>query len=248
MHVITTASHKGGTGKTTTTAGLACALAQLGKTVMVIDMDPQGGITAALGAPDKGPGSRSLIMGPSRALEVAEATEWNVSVVPADLRLATAEIELPARDSRWRDVLRRRLRDDLGLSETIDVVLIDTPPGLGVLSYIALRAADRVLITCPRDFLAVRVVPHMIETAKGAGIEVGGIIPTMVERRSLHDRQAGEILAANHGPLLLPEIPRRVALRDAAGVGRPIQHFAPRSDATRAFQALAEEVTNAITR
>jgi chromosome partitioning protein len=241
---IAVAAHKGGSGKTTLAVNLAGALGASGCSVAVVDGDPQGAATIGLGIV---PGSLSLYEVLIGAVDVRAAimatAAPGVSVLPATLDLAGAEVELPRRPG-WQTVLAERLRP---LGELFDVTIVDTPPGLGVLSYMALSAADQVLVACPPDFLAVRSLPMVLQSVERAGVELIGIVPTMVERRTRHEADFSAYLEQSYGDRLLGAIPRRVILRDALAAGLPITSYSPRSDAAEAFHRLAKGVLNAKT-
>jgi chromosome partitioning protein len=128
-----------------------------------------------------------------------------------------------------------------------ELVLIDTPPGLGVLPYAALVAADQALLVCPPDFLAFRALPTLLDTIERARQVVPqlgalGIVPTLTGARTRHENEVLAELAAQHGGLLLPPVPRRVVVADAALAGEPVVAFAPYSEPAEVFATLAKEV------
>lgn len=232
------AAHKGGSGKTTVTANLAGALAGAGHQVLVVDVDPQGGAGAALGVAVTKPTLYEVLSGAASAAAAVQPTATpGVSVLPADLDLAGAEVELP-RTADWQSTLRKAL---VGL-RGFDVMVIDTAPGLGVLPFIALRSADRVLVICPPDFLSFRSLPTVLEAATRARVPLIGIVPNRIERRTRHEADVLAELHARHGGSLLAEIPGRVVLRDATIAGQPVSTYAAHSDAAVAFDRLAKEV------
>jgi chromosome partitioning protein len=232
-------AHKGGSGKTTVAVNLAGALAQLGQRVLVVDTDPQGAASAALGVEPVKPTLYEVLLGGAKRHEAIVGTSTpGLSILPSDLDLAGAEVELPRHD-RWQ----QRLSDALiSLEEVCDVAIIDTPPGLGVLSFSALQAATGVLVVCPPEYMAFRSLPHLREMAERAGVPLVGVVPTMTTTVSRHAREVIEQLEEQYPELLLPSIPRRVALQDAALSGVPVTTFEPRSDAALRFLALAREV------
>jgi chromosome partitioning protein len=239
---IAVAAHKGGSGKTTLAVNLAGALAAAGHSVAVVDGDPQGAATIGLGVVPAPPSLYEVLVGDAEVGDALVATGApGVSVVPATVDLAGAEVELPRREG-WQAVLGDRLRPLRGL---VEVTIVDTPPGLGVLSYMALSAADQVLVACPPDFLAVRSLPMVLESVERAGVELIGIVPTMVEGRTRHEADFAAYLEQTYGDRLLGAIPRRVILRDALAAGLPIANYSPRSDAAEAFDRLAKEVLDA---
>lgn len=239
MHRIAIVSFKGGAGKSTTTANVAAQLVSQGRSVLAVDMDPQGGLTAALGADGGAMGSTWDLLGRTTIDHCIAETLCGVEIIPANVRLAGAELETR---SGWQDRLRDRLDGTTGL----DFVLIDSAPGLGVLPFMALRGASHCLIVCPPDFLSVRVIPHVLAIAERAGTSVLGIVPTMVTTRSRHAREALASMSADYADLVLPGIPQRVAVQDAALAGQPVQSFAPTSDATEAFRILTERIIDGL--
>jgi chromosome partitioning protein len=127
------------------------------------------------------------------------------------------------------------------------VVVLDTPPGLSVLSYLALAASDAVIVTCVPEYLAYRSLKAVLSTIEQArrstpSLRVLGIVPTLTSARTRHEAEVIAELESTYPGLLLPPIPRRVAVADAALAGLPVIDFAPNSAATDAFVVLAKEV------
>lgn len=161
-----------------------------------------------------------------------------LSLVSADLDLAGAEVELPTRPG-WQRSLDGLMA---AVESTCDLVIIDTPPGLGVLSYCALTTGTETLVVCPPEFLAFRSLPHLHEMAQRAEAPVTGIIPTMTMTGTRHAREVAETLNEQYAADLLAAIPRRVVLQDAALAGQPITTYAPHSDSASVFHQIATEV------
>ncbi len=239
MEKIVVAAHKGGSGKTTVAVNLAGAFANLGMRVLLVDTDPQGACAAALGITQGKPTLYEVLMGQAQRQEAIVGTSVpGLSLLPSDLDLAGAEVELPKLDN-WHQGLGRVL---ISLESVCDLAIIDTPPGLGVLSYSAFNAATGALVTCPPEFMAFRALPHLQEMTDRAGVPLLGIIPTMATATTRHAREVMEQLNSQYANLVLPAIPRRVALQDAALAGLPITSFEPSSDVAERFMALAREV------
>lgn len=239
MKKIVIAAHKGGSGKTTVAVNLAGGLAARGLRVLLVDTDPQGACAAALGINVEKPTLYEVLLGQAQRHEAIIGTGVSgLSLLPSDLDLAGAEVELPRFDN-WQQRLNEVL---VSLESVCDVAIIDTPPGLGVLSYSALNAATGVLVVCPPEFMAFRALPHLQEMTERAGVPLMGIVPTMTTSTTRHAREVLEQLDAQYRGLLLPAIPRRVVLQDAALAGLPITEFEPSSDVAERFRTLAQEV------
>jgi chromosome partitioning protein len=165
-----------------------------------------------------------------------------LDLVGADLDLSGLEVELP-QQSGWQGALRAVLEPLDGY----DVAVIDTAPGLGILPYVSLVASTAALVVTPPEFLAYRALRLVEETVERArqerpGLRLLGIVPTFVTRQTRHAREVLEVLQDDFGGQVLPEIPRRVVLQDAALAGQPVRAYAPASAAAGAFAELAREV------
>jgi chromosome partitioning protein len=164
-------------------------------------------------------------------------------LLSSDLDLAGVEIEAP-RVTLWQT----KLADVLQNAETTwDMVISDTPPGLGVLSTMALNAADGALVVCPPDYLAYRSLAHLEEMLTFSNTPLIGIVLTMVSNQSRHAREALELMEENYKDLILPSIPKRVVLQDAMVAGQPIIDYQPNGDSAKAFLSLAKEVLHRAT-
>jgi len=232
-------AHKGGAGKTTVAVNLAGALADLGRRVLLVDGDPQGAATVAVGVRADKPTLYEVLMAGTDAADAARPTGYaNLDVLPADLDLSGAEVELP-RSASWRTVLARALNP---LAGVYDDVVIDTAPGLGVLPYVGLAGADRALLVVPADYLAYRTLDTAIDATRRAGVPIVGLVLNAIEYRTLHEADVIANIKERYGEILAGQIPRRVALKDAAMAGQPITGYASHSDSAAAFQLLAKEI------
>ena len=133
------------------------------------------------------------------------------------------------------------------MRSNFDWAVLDTPPGLGVLTHLALAASDAVIGVCPPDFMAVRSLPLLMETVEQAramqpGLRFLGVVPTFVGTRTLHERETAAHLVDHYGEVLLPGIPRRITVADSHMAGQPVIVRDPASVAAAAFRELAEEV------
>ena len=240
MSTIVVAAHKGGVGKTTVAVNLAASLASYGKRILLVDTDPQGAAATSLGiSVDK----------PSLYEVISDQSSIDESIIPvddcprlfllgSDLDLAGLEIEAP-RIANWQKKLDCEMQKS---NVSWDIVIIDTPPGLGILSTMALNAADSALIVCPPDYLSYRSLAHLQEVLFLSKTPIMGIVPTLVSKQSRHAREALDLMDENYSDLILQSIPRRVAVQDAIVAGKPIIDYLPNSDVSHAFLTLGKEV------
>jgi chromosome partitioning protein len=242
---IAVVAHKGGAGKTTVTLNLGAALAARGQRVLLVDCDPQGSLGVALGVAEEPPTLVDVLTERVPAAEaIRETGVERLALLPADQSLTSVEDELFGR-AGWHQALRRALAP----LDQFDAILVDTPPGLGVLSFMAMQGCDAVLIVCPPEWLAYRALPKALATLERArrlnpDLRLLGILPTLVDSRLRHERELLATMHEEYGALVLLPVPRRAALRDATRAGRPITQFAPRSDAAAVFMDLARVIAD----
>jgi chromosome partitioning protein len=248
--VMCVANQKGGVGKTTTTVSLAAALAQLGAKVLIVDLDPQGNATTGLGlrAEEGDPGTYRVLVDALPIVEARITTEVaGLDVIPSSIDLAGAEVELVSAFSREM-LLRRALepvRDDY------DVVFIDCPPSLGLLTVNGLVAADQVLVPIQCEYYALEGVGQLMRTVQLVGdnlnrdLELGGVVLTMYDGRTNLSQQVVDEVRGYFGARAFQTvIPRTVRLSEAPSFGQPITVFDPHSRGSRAYQRLAGEVAD----
>ena len=251
---IACANQKGGVGKTTTVVNLASLLAISGDRVLLIDLDPQGNATSGLGI-DRAAIERStydgLLDGVDLAELVVQGTSPGVDVIPSAIALAGAEVELAGSTGR-----ERRLRDALaGFADQYDVIFIDCPPSLGLLTVNALTAADAVLIPLQSEYYALEGLTQLLATIDlvrdhlNPRLAIDGVILTMADKRTNLSSQV-EAEARRHldGAVYRTIIPRSVRLSEAPSHGLSIASYAPDSKGGRAYAALAEEFRDRLTR
>jgi chromosome partitioning protein len=245
--VIAVANQKGGVGKTTTTANLGAALARQDRRVLLVDMDPQGNLTSAVGISKQTEQTVAEALLDHRAplptVKVANGV-GRLDVAPATLALATAEAALMnklGREQRLRDQLARNALD-------YDVVLIDTPPSLGLLTINALVAADRVLIPTEARFFALQGLQMIEESVEevlylNPKLRVIGILLSKLDRRLREEKQVAEYLRERWGALVFEtEIGTSSKVLEAGSAGRTVFGYLGAERAAETYATLAEEV------
>jgi chromosome partitioning protein len=248
MKIIAVANQKGGVGKSATVASLAAALSVLGKRVLAVDNDPQGNLSMAMGVhPDATAlTSYDLLLQPKVGVgDCAVTVPWgDVALVPTDVRLAAAEVELAGATDRTL-----RLHDKLTRKLPYDFAVIDTPPSLGFLTLNALAAADAVLIPVQCSYLAMQGLRKLLDTVEAVrqhgnpALRVLGVVLTMYDPRTLHTQQVEERLRAHFGDLVLdPPVRRSVAFDYATVAGEPLVVHRPDSPGALAYMQIAQEV------
>ncbi|MDP9405054.1 MAG: ParA family protein [Actinomycetota bacterium] len=246
--VVTVANQKGGVGKTTTAVSLAAALADLGARVLLVDLDPQGNATSGVGVRVHSgqPTVYEVLVGGADIVDAIEPTSVrNLFALPATIDLAGAEIELVTAFSR-----EQRLRKALEPVRTdFDVVLIDCPPSLGLLTVNALSAADGVVVPIQCEYYALeglgalRRNAELIKDNLNAALEITGFVLTMLDARTRLGQQVVDEVVSHFGDrVFTTRIPRSVRLAEAPSYGQPITVFDPSSRGARAYRRLAAEV------
>jgi chromosome partitioning protein len=245
--VIAFANQKGGVAKTTSTLNLAAALAEEGHRVLCVDMDPQGNLTMSQGLnPDSIERSMFDVLVHRLPIE-SVITNAEVDLAVSSIDLAGAELALSSMIGRER-ALEKAL---IPVKERYDYVLIDTPPSLGLLTINALVAADHVIVPVQCEYLSLRGLVQlentlaMIRENLNPDVAIMGILPTMFDRRTLHAREAVEILEENFGDLVFKtRIRKTIRYAEAPVKGTSVLKYDPTGNAAKAYRDLAKEVLN----
>ncbi|NDW54372.1 AAA family ATPase [Aliiroseovarius sp. PrR006] len=249
--IIAITNQKGGVGKTTTTINLGAALAETGKRVLLIDLDPQGNASTGLGvsADDRDMSTYDLLLEEASVLDVIqETTIDNLLISPATTDLSSADIELVSNEKRSH-LLRDALRDVALAQLNIDYILIDCPPSLNLLTVNALVAADSVLIPLQSEFFALEGLSQLLLTvrevrqAANPDLRIEGVVLTMYDSRNNLSRQVEADARENLGELVFETmIPRNVRVSEAPSFALPVLMYDPTSKGSRAYRNLAAEL------
>jgi chromosome partitioning protein len=246
--VVAIANQKGGVGKSTTAVNLGAALAELGKRILVIDLDPQGNASTGLGID---PGNRKtgtyqvLSQGAQATSAVHPTAVEGVWAIPSTIDLAGAEIELVGQFSREMRLVR-------AIEEVVggyDVVLLDCPPSLGLLTINALTAADELIVPIQCEYYALEGLGQLLRNVRlvqqnlNPKLRLTGIVLTMYDSRTKLSEQVVEEVRRYFGGRVYDTIvPRTVRLSEAPGFGKPITAYDSRSKGAKAYRRLAREV------
>ena len=246
--IIAIVNQKGGVGKTTTTMNLAAFLAEKGKFVLIVDMDPQGNATSGLGIDIRGlpHGLYEALAGTHRLPDVVKHTKHEgLRIAPATKNLAGANVELV-------DVENREFQLSALLEEArhaYDYILIDCPPSLGLLTINSLVAADEILIPVQAEYYALEGLGQLLETIQlvrthlKPELEILGAVLTMFDKRTRLSSDVMEQLYQYFpNNIFKSVIPRSVRLAEAPSFGQTILHYEPRGKGSRAYDRLAQEI------
>lgn len=245
--IIACANQKGGTGKTTTTLNLGAALAEEGKRVLLVDADPQGNLSVNLGfsIEDLSTTLYEVLLDETPVTDALQKElPLGLDLVPANLDLSAAEIELMNEVSRER-ILKEALSP---VADEYDHILLDCPPNLGLLTLNALTAANLVIVPVQTEFLAMRGIKQLqsiltkVKRRTNRSLEVR-FLGTLYDRRTIHARDVVDELRAVFGEQVYQTVIRRtIRFADASVAGQPVLSYATRSVAANDYRALAKEV------
>jgi chromosome partitioning protein len=246
--IITICNQKGGTGKTTTTVNLSAALAELGKKVLMVDMDPQGNATSGVGV-NKNEIKNSVYEVLLNKIVASQAIIKNIlpnfDMIPCNIHLTGAEIELVgllSRETRLKKAL-------IEITGAYDFIIIDSPPSLGLLTLNSLVAAHSILIPIQCEFYALEGVSQLLNTISlireglNPGLEIEGVLMTMADyRTNLTNEVINEIKNYFKDKVYQTVIPRNVRLSEAPSHGKPINRYDSTSIGAKTYADLAREV------
>jgi len=245
MQVFAFANQKGGVAKTTTTLNLAVALSESGHRVLCVDLDPQGNLTMSQGI-DPDTVEKSLYHVLVERMPIKEIIQHReVDIAVASIDLAGAEIAMSTQIGRERS-LQKALAQ---VADEYDYVCIDTPPSLGLLTINALTAADKVIVPVQCEYLSMRGLVQLQNTLEmirenlNPDVQIEGILPTMLDTRTIHAKEAVEILEENFGELVFKSrIRKAIKFAEAPVKGSSVLKYDPTSNAAQCYRDLAEEV------
>ena len=245
--IIAIANQKGGVGKTTTSVNLSACLAEAGKKVLMVDLDPQGNTTSGLGCTVNERNSvYDAMMGRARVKDcIQDTVQKKLKLIGSDIRLAGAEVELVSVNER-EFYLKKLLAP---CREDFDFILVDCPPSLSLLTLNAMAAADTILIPIQCEYYALEGVTSLMNTVNrvrktiNPHLEIEGVLLTMLDgRTNLGLQVVDQVKKHFKKAVFATTVPRNVRLGEAPSHGEPINIYDPKSTGALAYRALAKEV------
>ena len=250
--IIAIANQKGGVGKTTTTINLGAALGELGHKVLIVDLDPQGNASTGLGIEpeDRDLTTYELLLDEASLSDVILKTATpNLSIIPATVDLSSADIELISNEKR-SFLLHDALRQADMTRMSFDIILIDCPPSLNLLTVNAMVASHSVLVPLQSEFFALEGLSQLMLTVRevrqsaNPSLRIEGIVLTMYDARNNLSQHVEADARANLGDLVLRTvIPRNVRVSEAPSYALPVLSYDSGSKGAKAYRALASELT-----
>jgi chromosome partitioning protein len=248
--VIAVANQKGGVGKTTTAVNLSACLAALGQRVLLFDLDPQANATSGTGLEKiEGASAYRVLLGEGGLLEKIKPTNYErLEIIPSEVDLCAADIEI-ARLENHLQRLTQSLKPVLD-SGRFDVVLVDCPPSLGILTLNAFTACDGILVPLQCEYYALegismmnRVLGQLREAGVNPRLDIFGVVMTMFDGRTkLSNEVVGEVRNLLGAKVFETVIPRTTRLAEAPSFGKPIIYYDKYSSGSAAYELLAQEV------
>jgi chromosome partitioning protein len=248
--VIAVANQKGGVGKTTTAVNLAAGLAHIGRNVLLFDLDPQANATSGLGLEKtEGASSYRVLLGEGALLDKIQATAFErLHIIPSELDMCGADIEI-ARTENHLQRVRLALQPVVD-SGRFDIILIDCPPSLGVLTLNAFAAAESLLIPLQCEYYALegismitRLLNQLRDTGVNPKLELLGVVMTMFDgRTNLSHQVVGEVRQHFGEMVFETVIPRTTRLAEAPSFGKPIMHYDKYSAGAAAYEVLTQDL------
>lgn len=241
--IIAIANQKGGVSKTTTTVNLGQALSDLGHKVLLVDLDPQGSLTLAVGLEPIALEYTvyDILIG---RIDVKNAivTSGNMDILPSNIDLSAAEAELLAEIGR-ESILKNRLSN---IKNDYDFILLDCPPSLGLLTINAMASCNGIIAPVSPDFLSIRGLVQLTNTigkvrTLNPSMSLVGVLIAMYDKRTLHDREAVAVIEDEY-KTFNTMIKRAVAVKDSSTAGQSILKYDPNHDVSKAYRQLAGEV------
>ena len=248
--VIAVANQKGGVGKTTTAVNVAACIAQVGKNVLLLDIDPQANATSGLGLEKtEGASAYGPLLGEGTLEAKIQKTVFDrLSIIPSEVDLCGAELELARTENHLQRV--KNALEPIRASEKFDVIVIDCAPSLGILTLNAFAATERLLVPLQCEYYALegismihRVIGQLRDNGVNATLELLGVVMTMYDARTRLSQQVVEEVRKHFGYLVFDTvIPRTTRLAEAPSHGKPIIHYDKYSSGAAAYEVLTEEI------